>query len=175
MRALVPVLTALVALVACAKEPLAPVGTSTAGRGNDHARTAPASTPPPAGANPLPADFRERFVKVGAPFVSSGHASGRWRAQVYANELGARALAGGGRDVEVGAILVEEHTPLVASTDPGPRFVMEKRAPGSLPAQGDWRYVVFGASGQMVADGAVEGCAGCHDAAPGDRLFAIVP
>jgi len=56
---------------------------------------------------------------------------------------------------------------------PGPVMAMEKRPPGYDAEHGDWRYVVVGTAGDIVMDGPVESCAGCHGDAPRDHLFAI--
>jgi hypothetical protein len=53
-------------------------------------------------------------------------------------------------------------------------MVMEKRAKGYAPEHGDWRWTVVGAGGQLVKDGIVESCVGCHDDAPMDGMFPIV-
>jgi len=53
-------------------------------------------------------------------------------------------------------------------------MVMEKRAKGYAPDHGDWRWTVVGAGGQLVKDGIVESCVGCHDDAPMDGMFPIV-
>jgi hypothetical protein len=52
-------------------------------------------------------------------------------------------------------------------------MMMEKRAPGFDPPHGDWRYVVVGAHGDVVKDGVVESCAGCHGDAPRDHVFRV--
>ena len=129
----------------------------------------------------LPADYHTNFTKVNkARFVSSGHASGRWDVDVYANEPALRALATRTRDAPVGTIIVEEHFEKssaggnMASGGRGPVMVMEKRAKGFSPDHGDWRYTVVGSAGQLVKDGVVDSCAGCHDDAPTDGLFPIV-
>jgi hypothetical protein len=128
------------------------------------------------GAPALPADYRTSFTKVNkARFVSSGHASGRWDVEVYANEPALRALATRTREAPVGAIVVEEHfEKSSAGTQKGPVMVMEKRAKGFAPEHGDWRYTVVGAAGQLVKDGVVDSCAGCHDDAPADGFFPIL-
>jgi hypothetical protein len=128
------------------------------------------------GAPSIPADFRTTFTKVNAArFVSTGHASGRWDVDVWANAAAHKALGARSRDVPVGAILVEEHFEKSGAGGPGPVMVMEKRAKGFAPEHGDWRYTVVAASGQLVKDGVVESCAGCHDDAPMDGLFPIAP
>lgn len=131
------------------------------------------------GAAALPGDYRATFVKVNkARFVSQGHASGRWEVDVWANEAAHKALAARAREVPVGAIVVQEHFERSVS-DPegdatGPIMVMEKRPPGFSPEHGNWRYAVVGSRGQLVRDGEIESCAGCHDDAPMDGLFPIV-
>ena len=39
---------------------------------------------------------------------------------------------------------------------------------------GDWRWAVVGSQGQLVKDGMIESCAGCHDDAPMDGFFPVV-
>lgn len=123
----------------------------------------------------LPADYHSNFTKLNkARFVSSGHASGRWDVDIYANEPAMRALTTRTRETPVGAIIVEEHFEKSAAGGAGPIMVMEKRAKGFSADHGDWRYTVVGSSGQLVKDGVVESCAGCHDDAPMDGFFPIV-
>ena len=137
------------------------------------------------GAGALPSDYRSAgsgFTKVNkSRFVSQGHAAGRWEVDVYANEAAARALASRSRSVPPGAVIVQEHfersaAPADAAEGKanGPIMVMEKRPPGSSKEHGDWRWAVVGSLGQLVKDGAIEACAGCHDDAPMDGLFPIV-
>lgn len=126
------------------------------------------------GAGSLPLGYRQAFAKVNkARFVSQGHAAGRWEVDIYANEVAQKALAARSRDVPVGAVVVEEH---FEKTDKaaGPVMVMEKRDKGYAPDHGDWRWAVVGSQGQLVKDGVVDACAGCHDDAPMDGLFPIV-
>jgi hypothetical protein len=126
------------------------------------------------GAGSLPPDYRSTFTKVNkARFVSSGHAAGRWDVDVWANEPAQKALASGAREVAVGAIVVQEHYEKNSGLA-GPVMVMEKRAKGYAPEHGDWRWAVVGSQGQLVRDGVVESCAGCHDDAPMDGLFPVV-
>lgn len=127
------------------------------------------------GAASLPYSYRTSFAKVNkARFVSSGHASGRWEVDVWANELAQKALAARSREVPVGAIVVAEHFERSSPERPrGPVMVMEKRAPGFAQEHGDWRWAVVGSQGQLVSDGVIESCAGCHDDAPMDGLFPI--
>jgi hypothetical protein len=110
---------------------------------------------------------------VRARFVSHGHAAGRWEIDVWANEVAAKALAARARSVPVGAIVVAEHYERNEGRTAGPVYVMEKRAPGYAPDHGDFRYVVVGSQGQLVGEGVVESCAGCHDDAPMDGFFPL--
>jgi hypothetical protein len=127
------------------------------------------------GAGALPGPYRSTFTKVTrARFVSQGHAAGRWEVEVWANEVAAKALASRAREVPVGAIVVEEHYERTERRPAGPVMVMEKRAPGFSPEHGDWRWAVVGSQGQLVKDGVIDQCAGCHDDAPMDGLFPII-
>lgn len=127
------------------------------------------------GAAALPRGYRETFAKVNrARLVSQGHATGRWVIDVYANDAGAHALATRARDVAVGAVVVQEHYERGEGNGAGPVMVMEKRERGYAPEHGDWRYVVIGSAGQLVSEGVVASCAGCHDDAPTDGLFPVV-
>jgi hypothetical protein len=126
------------------------------------------------GAGSLPVGYRTTFAKVNkARFVSQGHAAGRWEVDVYANEVAQKALAARAREVPPGAVVVQEH---FEKTDKaaGPVMVMEKKEKGFSADHGDWRWAVVGSQGQLVRDGVVESCAGCHDDAPMDGLFPIV-
>jgi hypothetical protein len=127
------------------------------------------------GAGSLPPSYRTSFTKVNKTrFISQGHAAGRWEVDVWANDLGAKALHTRAREAPVGAILVEEHFEKNATTAPPVIMVMEKKSPGFAKEHGDWRWAVVGSQGQLVKDGVVEPCAGCHDDAPTDGLFPIV-
>jgi hypothetical protein len=108
----------------------------------------------------------------GARFLSKGHAGGRWDADVYANRAGAEALGAPDRPIPVGAVYVEEHFEK-GDAGAGPMMMMEKRAAGFDAERGDWRYVVVGARGDVVKDGVVESCAGCHGDAPRDHVFRL--
>lgn len=127
------------------------------------------------GAASLPVNYRSTFTKVNkARFVSSGHASGRWDVDVWANDVARQALASRSRDVPVGAVVVEEHYERTSDGGAGPVMVMEKREKGFSPHHGDWKWTVVGSAGQLVREGFIEQCAGCHDDAPMDGLFPIV-
>ena len=126
------------------------------------------------GAGSLPVGYRTTFAKVNkARFVSQGHGFTRWEVDVYANEAAQKALASRSREVPPGAVVVEEH---FEKTDKaaGPVMVMEKKEKGYASEHGDWRWATVGSQGQLVNDGVVESCAGCHDDAPMDGLFPIV-
>ena len=133
--------------------------------------------------NPIPTDFRTTFVRANrARFVSNGHAGGRWAVDVYVNDAGKEALSAERGEVPIGTQLVKEHferspgarADAQAETQArGPIMMMEKRAPGFDAEHGDWRYVVVGAGGELVKDGPIASCAGCHDDAPHDHLFRI--
>lgn len=157
----------------CAAKSNAPVGISDAPRGS---RGGGGGTDGGLvdGAGSLPTSYRSAFTKVTtARIVSSGHTSQRWDIDVFANDAARRALASRAREAEVGAIAVAEHYERREGSPPGPIMVMEKRAPGYAPDHGDWRYVVVGSQGQLVRDGSIEQCWGCHDDAPQDGFFAI--
>lgn len=146
--------------------------------GTSHPRTAAevAETPRDGGAprpvSPLPANFRATLRRVNASRVlSPGHAPGRFAVDLYANDAGGRAYEAERGEIEPGALLVEEHFERAAGDAGGPIMMMEKRAKG---VPGGWRYVVVTASGEVVLDGASEGCSGCHDDAPHDGLFRLV-
>jgi hypothetical protein len=129
------------------------------------------------GSAALPASYRETFAKVNRARASSqGHATGRWDLDVYANDAGVQALATRAREAPVGARVVAEHYERAAGMRDraGPVYVMEKRERGFSPDHGDWRYVVVGSQGQLVNDGVIASCAGCHDGAPMDGLFPIL-
>ncbi len=128
------------------------------------------------GAAALPPGYRESFTKLTLARVpSQGHATGRWELDVFANDAGAHAMATRAREVPVGASVVAEHYERGGARGAGPVMVMEKRERGYAPDHGDWRYVVVGSAGQLVNDGVIASCAGCHDDAPMDGLFPIVP
>ncbi len=124
--------------------------------------------------SPVPSDFRTSMVRVsGARFLSKGHAGGRWDADVYANRAGADALAVERGAIAPGALFIEEHFERGDGGAGGPIMMMEKRAPGFDAERGDWRYVAVGARGEVVKDGVVESCAGCHGDAPRDHVFRV--
>jgi len=161
------------------------VGVSNKAPGGASARDA-GDAAPIDGALALPAGYRTTFTKLNKTrFVSQGHASGRWEVDVWANELAQKALASRAREVPPGAIVVQEHYERRGGGEPraegagepetaGPIMVMEKKPAGYASEHGDWRWAVVGSQGQLVRDGVIESCAGCHDNAPMDGLFPIL-
>jgi hypothetical protein len=106
-------------------------------------------------------------------FTSNGHAAGRWDVDVYANDAGLEAVLASRGEAALGAELVEEHFER-DGTMAGPIMMMQKQPKGFSPEHGDWRYVVKSGAGEVVRDGVIDSCAGCHDDAPHDRLFKVV-
>lgn len=151
-----------------------PVGVSSRPKGATASRTSPDGGVVPA-APALPNGYRATFVKVNQrPLVTRGHVAGRWSVEVYANEPAVKALASRSRDVPIGAMVVAEHFETQGAGGPGPVMLMEKRDKGFSPEHGDWRYAVVNAKGQVIKDGTIDTCAGCHDDSPMDGLFPIV-
>ncbi len=158
-----------------------PVGTSTTSPVAETTNRGDGGRSP---ANVIPGDFRSTFAKVNrARFVSNGHAGGRWDVDVYVSDAGAEAFRAERGPVPLGTRLVKEHFERSTNRDrdddggapaAGPLMMMEKVAPGFDPEHGDWRYVVVGKSGEVLKDGPISSCAGCHDDAPHDHLFRVV-
>ena len=154
-----------------------PVGVSTAapGAGARAGGEGPDAGAKRAGAG-IPADFRTIFTRVNrARFVSKGHAAGRWDVDVYVSSAGKDAFGLERGDFPVGTQIIEEHfeRARTGAEATGPVMMMEKRARGFDPEHGDWRFVVVGAGGDVVKDGAIESCRGCHDDAPRDHVFRV--
>ena len=122
---------------------------------------------------PVAMDFRTTMTKASTSrFPSRGHAGGRWDVDVYADKSGLDALRNEHATVPVGTRFAEEHFER-SDGGAGPVMMMEKRPPGFDAARGDWRYTAINAKGEVVRDGIVESCAGCHGEAPGDHLFRL--
>ena len=164
------------AIAACAgAAPL--VGSSTNGKGDVDGGGALQGDGGLARSAAIPADFRESMTKLNhARFVSNGHAAGRFEVDVYANDAGAAAFASEHAEVPVGARFIEEHFERAgASTGKiGAIMMIEKRERGFDAEHGDWRYVVLGSAGELVKDGPIASCAGCHADAPHDHLFKLI-
>jgi hypothetical protein len=119
--------------------------------------------------SPIPTDFRTKLVKLDqAPFLSNGHAGGRYDADVYVNGEAKDACLAERGPIPVGTRLVMEHREKKGGA-PGPLMMMEKKEAGFDPRHGDWRYVAVDAT--EVNDGALVPCATCHDEAPHDHVF----
>jgi hypothetical protein len=110
----------------------------------------------------LPPDFRAWPRVNRARFLSLGHAGGRYDADVFASEPDG---GGGERFVEE---MFERGT-----TRPGPTYMMERLAPSADADTPPWRYVVVGPHGELVKEGPIESCAGCHREAPHDGVFRV--
>lgn len=167
---------AIAAAAAACGGAMGPVGVSHSGGAKDVAES-DAGVESGARSTAIPADFRETMTKVNhARFVSNGHAAGRFDVDVYANAEGKTALASDTAPVPAGARFVMEHFERAGTSagKTGAIMMMEKRERGFDAERGDWRYVVIGASGELVKDGVLESCAGCHADAPRDHVFRIV-
>lgn len=166
-------LIVLAGAVACAPKAGAPVGTSDAPRGRGSGKVS-ADGGVIDGAASLPGSYKTTFTKANkSRLVSKGHTSERWEIDVYLNEPAQKALASRAREAEVGAIAVVEHFERKEGGAQGPVMVMEKKEKGFAPEHGDWRYAIVGSRGQLVGDGSIEQCWGCHDDAPQDGLFPL--
>jgi hypothetical protein len=173
-----PLLIALgVALAACAAAGGGePVGVSAKSAAPRAARDAGGGDAAGAAAS-LPTGYRASFAKVNkARFASRGHAPGRWDVDVWANEAAQEALATRAREVPAGAVVIQEHYERGGDGAPTPAAIMmmEKMPAGYSKEHGDWRWAAYGSRGQLVRQGVLESCAGCHDDAPMDGLFPIV-
>ena len=126
--------------------------------------------------------YRTTMTKVTTTSVPSvGHAAGRFDIDVYCNKSGCDALLGDAP--AVGSLYAvehaehsEQHYDRDASSPKrpsGPIYFMEKKPAGYATGRGDWRYVVIGSAGSVVADGPTDSCADCHDEAPKDRIFPV--
>jgi len=110
-------------------------------------------------------------------FVSRGHASGRFDSELFITNASKATLTTASGEFPVGTRLVEAHfekasSPLPADESPGPLFMMEKMSPGFDKDHGDWRFVALSSIGELVEQGKIESCVGCHDDAPHDHVFA---
>lgn len=163
----------LVLLAACAGG-ASPVGVSKA---KPEGRTTPAGAASSKSApSPLPLDYRTKFEKLTkAPMESQGHAAGRFEVEIFANELASRALKDKVKLAPIGAVVIKEHRERAPSLGgaPGPTMMMEKRQAGFAPDRGDWQYTVVNSKGELVAGAGLDACAGCHEDAPYDHLFAL--
>ncbi len=115
-------------------------------------------------------------------FFSRGHAAGRFDAELYATDSARTTFGVANAEFPVGARFVEAHfekssvsMPAPASADQasGPLFMMEKMAKGFDADHGDWKFVALSSTGELVAQGKIESCVGCHDDAPHDHVFPV--
>jgi hypothetical protein len=115
--------------------------------------------------SPVPADFKQKMVRVAERAPSQGHA-GRFDGVVWANDVG-RAVWDAAGDFADGTMLVEE---AVERTSKGDRaaglLVMQKRA-------GTWAFAVVGADGVVAKDPQEAACVACHRDAPRDFVFRL--
>ena len=83
-----------------------------------------------------------------------------------------------------GSVIVKDSFEVTEGGDvlPGRLFAMEKRPRGTLPATGDWRYIMIGADGAVIADtladtaAKAEFCHVCHKVRSSkDFLFYVPP
>jgi hypothetical protein len=140
-----------------------------------------ASAAPAHRSNAIPADYKTTMQRVGSGrFFSRGHAAGRFDAEVYATDSARASLATANGDFQVGARFVEAHfekpsslmpTPPSAEQAPGPLFMMQKMPKGFDADHGDWKFVALSSTGELVAQGKIESCVGCHDDAMHDHVF----
>lgn len=135
-------------------------------------RAADAATPVAA---VLPADFRASFAKLGrARFMSRGHLDDRFAVDVYGNAAAQAAFKSDTTPFAPGAMLVKEQFDRTVTGDrPAGILAMEKREAGFDPANGDWRWIVLSPRGELVREGKIEKCAGCHRDSKHDFVFAI--
>jgi hypothetical protein len=160
---------ALALVGACGPSQRTPVGVSSGAPREDAGIRDAARVPGDAG---IPADYETAFAKMNAArFVSNGHAAGRWDVDVFTNDKDTFVAARG--EVPVGTKLLKVHYELGGAAGRGPVMMMEKREPGYDPEHGDWRYVVVASTGELVKDGPIAACAGCHDDAPHDHIFRV--
>ncbi|WP_350334970.1 cytochrome P460 family protein [Coralliovum pocilloporae] len=117
--------------------------------------------------------FRSWFVPNTNTFVSPTH--GKRFVQHYINDIGKEAYLKYD-DVDknvmpVGTIAAKESF-AVSKKDgkvrPGPLFLMEKVAAGTLPDTGDWKYTLISPKGKIIGQTGTESekkikfCHGCH-------------
>ena len=120
----------------------------------------------------------EKMQLLGRSFVSQGHGTGTWSAQIRADIK----VAGAGSEKESadlaeaglapiygqGTLFVQRHS---IGGQEVVYYTMEKQARGFFPSGGDWEYGVIGAKGQVQALGKLDRCARCHGEAPRDYVF----
>jgi hypothetical protein len=148
------------------------VGVSSGGTMPARSEAAPSARVP----SPLPVDFRNALAKLNVERVpSGGHAGGAFDFDLYVTPAMKSTIFDPRVAIPPGTVLVMQEW--ARSTKDAPSvegkviYMMEKQAPGSASASGDWRYVAV--SGDDVHDGAIDACARCHDEAPRDHVFPL--
>lgn len=161
-RAGLPVLCALVGLVACRRAP----------EGHPPSPVVPGSARAPSPPPVLWDRFEEAqswpaAMAEWAP--SAGHGLGDWSVQVRAEPPVAALYSnlGGGSAFAPGSVLVAFHR--TASGEPGPIFAMTRRLVGG------WSFLAIDPSGRLDPNADLELCARCHAEAPFDGLFGVRP
>jgi hypothetical protein len=140
---LVHVLGLAAAAAACGGSPARP---GAAGDGANTGSAGEAAREDVFGPLEVGADYASYRRVTDEMFRSLDHGN-RW-VHVYVNELGAEPYLAGG-DIPAGTIIVKTSVQSVddrPSDIEGPIFVMEKRAKGYAPAQGDWWYAIHWAN-----------------------------
>ncbi len=148
------------------------VGTSTTGGSGSRTVAADAGVTPTPPA--IPSDFRTSFTKANrARFMSRGHLEDRFAVDVYVNAAAARVWRSDTSAILPGAMLVKEQFDPSPADRPAGILAMEKREPGYDPENGDWRWIVVGAKGDVVKDGKIEQCSSCHRESKHDFVFDV--
>jgi len=118
-----------------------------------------------------------------APYMSSTHGNR------FINNYGNSASVGydrlkKGDLMSLGSVLIKDSFAVTqqGAVIPGRLFVMEKLSAGSHPATGDWRYMMIGSDGMVIADTVgetakqAEFCHVCHKVRSSrDFLFYVPP
>lgn len=116
--------------------------------------------------------YRDWSLVSTNPFISATH--GNRFVNHYVNDTGKEAYlkwdAIGGRNMPVGSITAKESFTINKKGEvrPGPFFLMEKVAAGSLPDTDDWKYTLMFPNGKLVGvsgtetAGKVTFCHDCH-------------
>ena len=113
-------------------------------------------------------DFGE-FELIGS-YSSQGHGTGAWDAELRANPEARTSLEGGGKEMKVGSVFVQNHVRRGSGENVG-RFMMVKRESGYYRSGGNWEYVVIERDGRVAARGRLEMCARCHAESETDFVF----
>ena len=151
----------LILVAGCSPAPGAPVGVSDP---KARPRASSIASAAPNAPNPIPADFRAKYTKLGARFPSAGHFVGRYDAVIWASE-DARDPWNQQASFPDGARLVMEHLRRGAD-EVGPLLMMERR-------NGSWRWIMVASDNRVILDGDSNACAQCHAEAPRDSVFFV--